>query len=61
MGLRLTPGTDTRDQEGEQDKGGGAREMNYLAKGESRESVVHLRTDQGNEHFDSVLSPIPDH
>lgn len=35
--------------------------MNDLAEAGSSESVIHLGTDQGNEHFDFLLSPIPDH
>lgn len=49
----------TRDQKAEQDKAG--KDRNNLAKAASGESVIHLETDQGNEHFVFVLRPISDH
>ena len=55
----VLPGADTRDQEGEQDKR--EREMNELAEAGSSESVIHLGSDQGNERFPFLLSPIPEH
>lgn len=35
--------------------------MNDLGEAGSSESVIHLGSDQGNEGFALLLSPIPDH